>query len=352
MAERAPQLEKASTLGSVREPSGDAPRPAPLRYVHPCRPPWFARGGHAQTMWGHLLPSMAPKVSTNPDSRRVEVVLEDGERLAVRALPGTSGVRVHLFHGLSGDVDSDYMRRATAALTARGHAVWCANHRGCGEGRGLAGRPYHSGSAGDVAAVLAASFDDDPTASHVAIGFSLSGNALLLAAARGLVSHLAGLVAVNPPVDIARASRDIRRGLSRLYELRFVHRLRAAIAQRERDGLARRRYAIPRTASLCEFDDLYTAPEAGFADGADYYRRCSSLPLLAQIAVPGVILTAADDPFVDPRVFGGAAIAPGLTLHVEPNGGHVAYLERRGAFACRWLDGALVHYVESLTAAG
>ena len=323
---------------------------APPRYAPPCRAPWFARGGHAQTLWGHLLPSRAPAVSTHPRARRVVVALADGERLVAHALPGTSGVRAHLFHGLSGDADADYMRRTAAALTARGHAVWCANHRGCGAGRGLAGKPYHSGSAEDIAAVLAASRAEAPDARHVAIGFSLSGNALLLAAARGLAPWLAGLVAVNPPVDIARASRDIQQGLARLYELRFVHRLRSAIRLRRRDGLLAREYAIPRLATLMEFDDLYTAPEAGFASGADYYARCSSLPHLHAIETPGAIVTAADDPFVDPRAYDGARLGPNLTLHVEASGGHVAYLERRGAGFGRWLEGALVHYVEALVA--
>lgn len=321
---------------------------APPRYARPCRPPWFARGGHAQTLWGHGLPSLAPAVSTHPEARPVEITLADGERLVAHALPGSSDVRVHLFHGLSGDADADYMRRTAAVLRARGHAVWCVNHRGCGAGRWLAGKPYHSGSAPDIAAVLAASHAEAPDARHVAIGFSLSGNALLLAAARGLAPWLTGLVAVNPPVDIARASRDIQRGLSRLYELRFVLRLRRAIAQRERDGLLRTHYEISPLATLMEFDDLYTAPEAGFADGADYYARCSSLPHLASIETPGAIVTAADDPIVDPRAYDGARLGPNLTLHVEPVGGHLAYLEHGGMGFERWLDCALVHYVEAL----
>ena len=61
-------------------------------------------------------------------------------------------------------------------------------------------------------------------------------------------------------------------------------------------------------------------------------------------------MTAADDPFVDAAAYAGAALGPSLTLHVEPTGGHVAYLERRGAGYGRWLDGALVHYVETLAA--
>ncbi len=311
-------------------------------------PPFWARGGHAQTLWAHAWPTRAAALSTRPDARRHEVALGDGDRLVVHALPGTSGVRVHLFHGLSGDADSDYVRRTARELAARGHSVWAANHRGCGAGRGLAARPYHSGSSADLAAVLAASRADAPELAHVALGFSLSGNALLLMAAEGRAPWLRGLIAVNPPVDLARAALDIHRGLCRLYERRFLLRLRRAVREREQDGLARRRYQIPLSASLRHFDELYTAPEGGFANADDYYARCSAGPRLAEIATPGVILTAGDDPFVDPAAYAGLVLLANLLLHVEPSGGHVGYLERRGASARPWLDGALVHYVEAL----
>lgn len=199
--------------------------------------------------------------------------------------------------------------------------------------------------------MLAASHAEAPELRHVAIGFSLSGNALLLGSARQLWPWLAGAIAVNPPVDIARASRDIQRGLCRLYELRFIHRLRRAVAEREADGLARARYRVPRLATLCEFDDLYTAPEGGFASGADYYARCSSLAHLAAITTPTAIVTAANDPFVHAGVYADAALSPAITLQIEPTGGHVAYLERRGAGWGHWLDAALLHYVEALARA-
>jgi uncharacterized protein len=321
------------------------------RYPRPCIPPLWARSGHAQTLWGHLLPSRAAAISVRADATRREIALEDGDRLVVHTLPGTSGVRVHLFHGLSGDVDADYMRRTATVLAASGHQVWAVNHRGCGPGRGCAGGPYHSGSSADLAAVLAVSRSEAPELVHLAIGFSLSGNALLLMAAQERAPWLAGLIAVNPPVDIARASLDIRRGLCRLYERRFVWRLRRAIAERRRDGLLQRDYRIPLGASLCEFDDLYTAPAGGFASGADYYARCSAGPRLSAIRTPGVILTAADDPFVHPAVYRDIALPSNLILHVEACGGHVAYLERAGLLARPWLDGALAHYVAQLAAA-
>lgn len=322
------------------------------RYPRPCRPPPWARGGHAQTLWAHVLPVRAAPLSARPGAERREIALGDGDRLVVHALAGTSGVRVHLFHGLSGDADSDYVRRTAAALVARGHSVWAANHRGCGAGRGLAARPYHSGSSADLAAVLAASRAEAPGLVHLALGFSLSGNAALLMAAEGRAPWLCGLIAVNPPVDLARAAQDIHRGLCRLYELRFLWRLRRAVRERERDGLARRPHDIPLRASLREFDELYTAPEGGFADAADYYARCSAGPRLAEVTTPGVILAAADDPFVAPEAYAGLALPASLLLHVEECGGHVAYLERHGVGARHWLDGALVHYVEALARLG
>jgi len=317
-------------------------------YPRPCTPPWFARSGHAQTLFAHVLPSGGRHVTRGTDAHR-EVELDDGERLLVFTRPGDSGVRVHLFHGLSGDVNADYMRHAADRLSAGGHEVWSVNHRGCGEGEGLAGKPYHSGKVDDMQAVLAASRIDAPDQVQLVIGFSLSGNIALLMAGRGAGPQPDGLIAINPPVDLHRASIDIHGGLCRLYETRFVLRLRSAVKQRERAGLTSRPYSIPRTASLCDFDDLFTAPEAGFANGMDYYRRCSSLPHIASIDLPTVWISAADDPFVAPEGFREAPRSKHVHLHLEPTGGHVGYLAARGVGCERWLDGALEHYVGELT---
>lgn len=51
-----------------------------------------------------------------------------------------------------------------------------------------------------------------------------------------------------------------------------------------------------------DFDDLITAKIHGFADAIDYYRQCSAMPLLNQIAKPTLIIHAKDDPFMDHHV--------------------------------------------------
>jgi predicted alpha/beta-fold hydrolase len=318
--------------------------PEPERYPVPCRPPRWARGGHAQTIWSHLLGTRARPLLRATTAHR-ELALPDGDRLLVLELPGRSGVRVVLGHGLTGDVNSDYLRRTARALEAAGHSVWAFDHRGCGEGQGLAARPYHSGRTEDLEAVLAASRADAPDLVQVVVGFSLSGNLALLHAGLPGATLPDGIVAVNPPVDLEHASVRLHEGPCRLYELRFMRRLQAAVRARERAGLLAGRRALRLRMSLCEFDDAVTAPDCGFADGRDYYTRCSSGPGLATLEVPTVILTAADDPFVDAGVLERLPLPPNVLLHVEPTGGHVAYIESGGR---RWLDGALLHYVEQL----
>ncbi len=46
------------------------------------------------------------------------------------------------------------------------------------------------------------------------------------------------------------------------------------------------------------FDDAYTAPYHGFAGAADYYHRASARRVLDRLAVPALLITADDDPFV------------------------------------------------------
>lgn len=257
---------------------------------------------------------------------------------------------MHLFHGLSGDANADYMRRTARELLARGHSVWAVNHRGCGAGHDLARRPYHSGRSGDMQAVLRDSRDEDPHGIHLVVGFSLSGNMALLYGAERRVPHIHGAIAVNPPIDLWNATLAMNRGLNRVYQRRFILRLRRAVRARGRRGWNARQYAIPANMTMLEFDDLFTATECGFRDGRDYYARSSSVNRLVEIATPTVILTAADDPFVDAQVIERAARSPSVALHVEPVGGHVGFLNRRGVFWGRWLDGALMHYVDELVA--
>ena len=316
--------------------------PPPL----PCRPPWWASSGHLQTILGNYLPGKPSAHASKP----FRIPLPDGDQLTGRHYPGETDTLVLIFHGLGGDDQAHYVRRTIALARKLGHHVWTVNHRGCGEGRGLATRPYHSGSGDDLGAAFSAARERHPSLRQLAIGYSLSANALLLNLGDGLPEPAARpdfAIAVNPPVDLGACSSRIHTGLSRLYELRFIKRCRKAIRQRVEDGLIPDVYRTWPLMSLRQFDDAYTTKAAGFQDADDYYARCSARPHLSKITVPTVILMAKDDPFIPWRHAAEADPSPAVHLHIEACGGHMGYLTR-DLPGHRWLPYAVDHYIREM----
>ena len=305
-----------------------------------CDPPLWARGAHLQTIAAQYLPT--PR--TDLPWVRQTLTLEDGDRLALRTLPGTSGISVLLFHGLAGSVDGHYMRRTAARLHAQGHALMLVNHRGAGEGRGLARNPYHSGATRDLAAALAHGRDLFPGQLQVALGFSISASMLLLLLGRD--AHLGvpdRAIAVNPPANLEACSIRLSSGFNRVYDQYFIRRLRQEVMARPQAT------PLPALHSLRAFDEVYTAPRAGFPTRLAYYTQCSSGPHLQAITVPTVILSSQDDPFAPAGDILAHDLAPAVHLHVEATGGHMGYVTRNLPDH-RWLDYALEHYVEGLAA--
>jgi predicted alpha/beta-fold hydrolase len=335
------------------------------RFPAPLIPPIWARGGHAQTILGHVLPSPGRPLASIATGAPIVVPLAKGDVLvghACQPAGAPSPVRVHLFHGLSGDADADYMRAATAGLLAAGHQVWAFNHRGAGQGAGRARGIYHSGRYDDIAAVLAASRRERPDQVQLVVGFSLSGNAALLLAAEWATARNHGtrnfnglevapdaLIAINPPIDLEDCSLRLQAGLNRLYQARFVRRLRRVLEQRKQQFADFPALTVPRGATLWDVDECVTAPLGAFVDARDYYATCSTAKRLEQIEVPTVIVMSADDPFVDVERLASAPAGPHVFKHIEATGGHVGYLHKRGTLGYgHWLPGAIAHYAAEL----
>lgn len=309
-------------------------------------PAAWARGGHLQTVLGHLLPHPAARVTTYPGARRHWIELGDGDALHAVEVPARTDERgsiVTLFHGLGGSVDADYVRGATAALTGSGHTVLAVDHRGCGAGVGRTSRPWHAGCRDDLAAALDFARTLAPKAHHTAIGFSLSGNALLVLQVEDPDRAPDLAVAVHPPVDLARCSHRLLAGVNRLYDVRFTRQMKLWL----RDAVASGRIESPgrlgALATLRDFDEHFTGRAAGF-DGRDaYYAACSTHERLTEITRPTHLLVAADDPFVPLDMLRDAPRSDAVTVHVQPTGGHLGYLAAAPTplGTRRWLDWAL-----------
>lgn len=315
-----------------------------------CRPPGWARSGHAQTVLGHVLPAGAPHFEDRPrEYEAARVPLRDGDSLFAWHRAGETGLVVSLFHGLGGSTRAGYVRRAAAVAAGLGHTVLAVNHRGCGPGRGLARRPYMAGRSEDLSDVLDWARARHPEALQVAVGFSLSGNTLLRLAGLGEGTLPDAALCINPEIDLDCASRRLLRWPARGYDLFLLRACRRWVGELRGPGPDPPRYRVPALSSLREFDASYITPVWGFASREEYYRSASSRGLLASIRIPTAVLAAADDPIADPHVLRDTPRSRAVHLHVEPHGGHLGFLSDRPTplGTRRWLDYALAHYLRS-----
>ncbi len=310
----------------------------------------FLRGGHAQTVAGVVWPGRLPPYR----AARRHVRLADGDVIVLHddAPQGwrRGGRAALLVHGLAGCHLSPYMIRVAAKLNAAGVRTFRLDLRDCGAGQGLARRPYHAGKSEDVLAALAELAAICPESNLALIGFSLGGNLalkLLGQSAADVPPRLRRAVAINPPLDLAVCALALRAPLARIYDRHLV-----GLLWRQ---LARRALAYPdeptcdlsrRPRDLWAFDDLFTAPAAGFESARHYYECSSAAQFLPQVRVPTLILSSRDDPLVPAGIFEGLSHSPAVSVHVAEGGGHLGYVARRGPDPDRrWMDWRIVEWI-------
>jgi predicted alpha/beta-fold hydrolase len=181
------------------------------------------------------------------------------------------------------------------------------------------------------------------------VGFSLGASLVLKLAAEAAMEPLEGfdcVLAANPPLDLAACCRHIQRPENRLYDRNFVRLLHAEVARLHAAFPELGPVDLSGAHTLYDFDDLYTAPRNGFDGAADYYARSSAGPLIPQIAAPGLVVHAIDDPFIPVEPFYATRFPSRLALELNSHGGHLGYFSRsRWGGDRRWLDARLAAWL-------
>lgn len=309
------------------------------------RPLPFLSNPHVQTVVAHLTGWGRDRFSTTSSL----VTLDDGDTIGLHESANehaTASDCVLLVHGLGGSHRSPYMRRVTRRLVDAGLRVFRMDLRGAGLAAGRGDKLYNAGCSGDVRAAAEFIANAHPKQRLHLVGFSLGGNIVLKLAgeaARSPVAGLASVAAVAPPIDLVRCSELIRR--LPFYDRFYVRHLTQQVAAHvlSRPHLLAPKW--PRGLTLQQFDDLYTAPLAGFADAHEYYVRSSSRPLIPQIEVPAFLLTASDDPFVASEPFESLPSHPRQWVHIIPRGGHLGFLGPDGRGGVRWAETQIVDWI-------
>ncbi len=290
------------------------------------RAPSWLPGGHLQTIWPALFRSVG-KVT----ARAERLELEDGDFIDLACSGMTRPRLAILSHGLEADRHTGYIRGMAAALIRRGWDVLTWNFRGCGGEPNRLLRMYHSGATEDLHAVVTHALENHPADTLDLVGFSLGGNLTLKYLGEcptELSPRLHRAVAYSVPCDLACSSGKLAIPSNRLYMERFLVAMRAKIHAKKKlfpDQLDLT--GLRRVRTFQQFDDRYTAPIHGFRDAADYWKRNSCRQFLPHIALPVLLVNAANDPFLGPACFPFEEAAASRFLHFESpdTGGHVGF---------------------------
>lgn len=239
-----------------------------------------------------------------------------------------------LLHGLEGSSDSHYVRGMADKAFRRGFNVVRLNQRNCGGTEALTPGLYHSGLTADPLAVMHELVERDGLDGFAFLGYSLGGNIALKLAAEideRQARRVIAAAAVSPPIELAHCVDALERTPNLAYHWNFLRGLRGRM--RRKAALFPDRYDITRlrgVRSVRTFDDVFTAPHNGFDDAADYYHRASARRVIARLAVPALLVTAVDDPFVPPDAAQDPALdaVARLTRAVTRFGGHCGYVGR------------------------
>lgn len=315
----------------------------------PFEPFAFIKDPHKQTILGSYF-----NFIMEPSSEQRLVALPDGDRISLEITTPQgwkpTDPTVFFVHGLCGSHKSPCLVRMARRLEPLGIRVIRFNMRGCGSGRGLAKRCYHSGRTEDVFECLKVVKKEHPDSPITLVGFSLGGNIVLKL--MGELSSLAkffvkSTVAVSPPVELYSSIQMLGEPCNAIYEKYFYRVLRADVHYRHNKKFKDLpRMNLPRNLKLYEFDQIYTAPICGFSSAIDYYQKCSSAHLVGDIAVPCHILFSEDDPIICSASLDRYHLPKNVLVFKTKQGGHMGYLgtssDRKGVY---WLDSLLADWI-------
>lgn len=289
------------------------------------RPPWF--GGDLQTLRNAVLPK--PRELAG---ERIKLETRDGtgDRLwALMNRPEPDGGRALavLVHGLSGHEASSYMTICARHLLGAGYAVARLNMRGAGPSRSDCRQQYHAGRSDDLLNAVADLCGLGDWPAGVLVGFSLGGNIALKAAAEaGRDGPLRAVVSVSAPIDLAHTSRHMLQPRCWPYHQALLRPFKREVDVIPGLDMAERAI-VRRSRTFLELDDRFVAPRNGFDSAWDYYGRCMALQYLDDIAIPGLIIQAQDDPIVPSTAYLARDWSRNSKLHLRlpRHGGHVGF---------------------------
>ncbi len=250
-----------------------------------------------------------------------------------------------LIHGLMGSARSPYMLGTAAKAFARGFSVLRLNIRNCGGTWDRTPTLYNAALTEDLDALVSWIGMHHPRSQVGVAGFSIGGSILAHAAAQWggrPPADVRAIALVSTPLNLVTCCRAMHTGvINRLYMQNFLRGFRRALEGKA--ALYPHLYPWDAARGFRDFytlDHLWTAPSFGYRSANDYYNRASALRVLPEIALPGLVIHAEDDPLVpyNGRDYAGLHARANLRVLVTRHGGHNGFYAAAPAREPDWQD--------------
>jgi len=317
----------------------------------PFRPPLWLRGGHLQTLAASLLKRNFSWGWGNAEELFVD--LGDGSRVRlICAWQPVDAPTLVVLHGTGGSSASTYMQGLSHKAYREGWNAVLVNLYNTNPELPKP-KVFHSGSSREVGELLQKLSMNHQVRKFFLAGVSMGGNILLKLMGEWGSDSLVDVRAagvISPLVDLTTAWKVLERPSNFLFQHHFVKNFKKRI-KRHRSSLSPfvDVEALLRIKTLRQFDQLFTAPLAGFRDAFDYYERASALPYLKDIRIPTLLIHSHDDPLLpgEPFTLSETRSNPSLLMGLTRQGGHVGYLEQAlsgGDIDRFWAENRLIDF--------
>lgn len=284
--------------------------------------------------------------SRYPMTRRLVRTDADTQLLVQTQTPAGEPIgEVVLLHGLEGGGDAGYIVSMAWRALQAGFIAHRFHMRTCGGTEALCKTLYHAGLTQDLHEFLRQLRAEGRDLPVFPIGFSLGGNvALKLAGELGQTELIQGVCALSTPIDLAACAARIGEARNRIYERRFLKRMRARLMATGRY----QRHEVESARSVYAIDDAITAPSFGFRGADHYYETQSAARFLDRIRVPALLIQAKDDPYIPFRTYDHPAFRanPCLKLIAVEHGGHLGFLAKRPPRF--WADEVTIGFIRAI----
>jgi len=308
----------------------------------------YLRNRHAMTLAGNFL----PRRNSLPAAEECLFRVADEAQVLCHCHwqpQAEERPAIIVVHGLEGSSFSQYAIGTAAKAWEAGMSIVRMNMRTCGGTEQLTPTLYHSGMSSDVGAVMHGIVEQRNIRRIGLVGYSMGGNLVLKLAGElgaNAPAELKVVAAVSPAADLAASADAMHDWSNRVYEWKFLLSLMRRFKRKTALFPDVYRKAERWPGSIREFDDIITAPYCGFAGADDYYHRAAAARVIDKIALPTLVVHAADDPFIRllPETRGKLLANPHITFLETAHGGHCAFLAQPNGYDGRWAERQIIHF--------